>query len=117
MLNCPKSRMQAKREAEFRGCFGSLAEASDDALIITDAKTSGFPTEGKLWAAFLLQTAPAYDGKVRIRHADGTADEIPTLSCEVELRAAFVVDADGSMHDDEGRRLYVERRLARPGVG
>ncbi len=118
ILNCPKARVSRQREAQFEGLFRSVAEAMTkigDGALIMGPETAKFLEEGGLWAAFLLQTRT--DPVVRLRHVDGSHDDIPNLGGEIALRAAFVVEPDGSLREEEGRRVFIERRLGRVGVG
>jgi hypothetical protein len=95
VLNCPKSRVTVKRNAEFEACYRTVDEMVEkhDATLITKA-TVEFLKSGGLWASFLFSSNDAID-----------------------LRCGFRVEPDGTMRDDEGRLVYVERRLGRVQAG
>ncbi len=118
MLNCPKSRLMAQREAEFEGIYPSIADAMNNTglgVIVMGSGTQAFLNEGKLWAAFLFQTSR--DPVVRLRHSDGSFNEIPNPVKYLVLRGAFQVEPDGTLREEEGRRIYIAYRLPRPTQG
>jgi hypothetical protein len=90
MLNCPKAA-KTHRQAIFQGIYRSVEEAmsaGNESALLVGAETEKFLREGGSWARFLLQTL------------DG-----------VSLGAAFVVETDGSLREEMGRRIFIERRL------
>ena len=97
VLNCPKARIKPKREAEFEGLYNSIEElrASMVGHVLYDLPgTASFIAGEKAcrWARFLLQTE--------------VVDGVPR-----QLRNGFVVDADGGLREEEGRRVFIERRV------
>lgn len=90
-LYCELARPTPRREAVVEFLY-----YRDDWVFPLLCKRFGFKSEPELAVAIvLLQTA--------------TAD-----STFVQLRGAFRVNNDGSMLDDEDRRITVERRVATP---
>jgi hypothetical protein len=91
VLNCPKARIMRKREAQFEGIFRSSVEASERgnrrALLISKP-TIEFLASGGAWARFLMESKGLWD-----------------------VVAAFVIEPDGSMREEEGRRIFIERRM------
>ena len=97
VLNCPKARVMQKREAQFEGVFRSFTEAapaSTHSVTISEPSPSYVARGVSGWARFLM-------GRV------GRADII----------GVFAVEPDGGLREDEGRRVFVERRLERPAFG
>jgi hypothetical protein len=95
ILNCPKSA-RPKRAAQFEGIYYSIQEAMGnfDAVLLPGG-TAEFLSNAQLgWAAFLMQTQGGFS-----------------------LRGAFRVEADGGLREEEGRRIFIERRIGRVGVG
>lgn len=95
ILNCPKAT-KPRREAQFEGIYHSIGDAisSLDALVLPGA-TAEFLASGALgWAGFLLQTKGG-----------------------VSLHAGFRIEPDGGLREEEGRRIFIERRVGRVGVG
>ena len=118
ILNCPKSRVAQKREAQFEGIYHSLQDAMTgyDILLAGTSTAEFLESGGTLgWAAFLFQVSA--EPLVRVRNPDGSPTYIPNPSGSMELRGAFVVEPDGSLREEEGRRIFIERRLGRVGVG
>jgi hypothetical protein len=116
ILNCPKSKVATHRQAEFIGVFKTLGEALDKepgTALLVDVGTLEFIKSGKggLWAGFVFQTSS--DPTVRIRRGDGTYDEFLNPTGRMEMRGAYVVEADGSLREEEGRRIFIERRVGR----
>jgi len=113
VLNCPKARGQAKREAVFQGIFRSVAEAmasepSIDAMIML-RQTEAFLSQGPAWARFLLQTT---SGPVQILEypGGGAIKGVPYFG-PTALMAAFLIEPDGGLREEEGRRIFIERRV------
>jgi len=103
LLNCPKSRVQTKREAVFEGTYDSFEQAAmtGHAFTVWDAREH---VPGRRWARFLLQTVEAdvvHCGGAEFRTAAGVAD----------LMIALAIEPDGSMRDDDGRGVFIERRM------
>jgi hypothetical protein len=95
MLNCPTGRIP-KREAIFEGIFKSLEEAAQPDKyhqVITMCVPSEELLRTGAFARFLLGRGVDW-----------------------ELVAAFRVEPDGGLREDEGRRVFIERRLPM-GVG
>jgi hypothetical protein len=113
LLNCPKSRLMTKREAVFEGLYHSLQDAMADGppgvLMIGKATEEFLRSGAQGWAGFLFQVTR--EPVLHIRHPDGTFDEFPNLTGEMSLRGAFVVEPDGSLREEEGRRIFIERRV------
>jgi hypothetical protein len=93
VLNCPKSRVMQKREAQFEGIFSSI----EDALARGDAMLMGTSTmgflSGRAWARFLFGRA-----------TDGSG-------IDVDAVGAFVVEPDGGLREEHGMRIFIERRM------
>jgi hypothetical protein len=90
MLNCPKARTQPRREAIFEGIFESVAAAAADSEIMAVGEnTAAFLASGNGWARSLLQT----EGHFR-------------------LAIGFRIEPDGSLREEDGRRIFIERRLS-----
>jgi hypothetical protein len=87
-----------KRVAEFEGCYGSvddvMAKHGEVAVIVGSGTIEFLKSGDGLWAGFLFGSSEWGD-----------------------FRAAFKVEPDGSLRDEEGRRIYVERRLGRVQTG
>jgi hypothetical protein len=95
VLNCPKSRVTAKRQAQFEGIYSSLADAMNGAtILIAGTGTADFLEQSGRFAGFLF-------GRMDNR----------------DLRMALAIDPDGSLRDEEGRKIYVEQRLGRVNRG
>jgi hypothetical protein len=113
VLNCPKARRNSKREAQFEGIFESMDDAMNhggkapDVLLMEHA-TEAFLAQ-KVWARFLLQTV-SESGQV-LRYPGGDAMNLPKFAGITELSAAFLVEPDGSLREEEGRRVFIERRV------
>ena len=114
VLNCPKARGQAKREAVFQGIFRSVAEAmasepSIDAMIMMP-QTEAFLSQGTAWARFLLQTI---SGPMQILEypGGGAIKGMPSHDGPTALMAAFLIEPDGGLREEEGRRIFIERRV------
>jgi hypothetical protein len=90
VLNCPKARTMPKREAQFEGIFATLDEAQKSDLragMLIQQKSVTF-LRGGAFARFLMGRMDGWD-----------------------CIAAFVVEPDGSMREEEGRRIFIERRM------
>lgn len=116
ILNCPKSKVATHRQAEFIGVFKKLEEALDKepgTALLVDVGTLEFIKSGKdgPWAGFIFQTSS--DPVVRIRNPNGSYSEFPNPAGKFDLRGAFVVEADGSLREEDGRRVFIERRVGR----
>jgi hypothetical protein len=121
MLNCPKARgNQTKRVAQFDGIFGSLDEAMTASggvcALLTQRDTEAFIAAGGRFAKFLLQTA-AESTPILEYPGGGAIRGLPELPAGTQLIAAFVIEPDGSLRDEEGRRIYIEQRLGRAAQG
>lgn len=96
ILNCPKAKTATQREAEFEGIFASVEDAvrRGDRALLMGTTTADFLNAGNPWARFLMGVR-------------GGLDVVGT----------FVVEDDGCLRDEEGHRIFIERRLGRVGVG
>jgi hypothetical protein len=86
VLNCPKSRIMPKRQAEFRALARNLSELPDGDLVSRPGRL--FLESAAEWAVFLL-------GEVE----------------GARLLGLFAVDSDGGLREEEGRRIFIERRV------
>jgi|SRR5579863_151170 len=90
VLNCPKARTAQHKEAQFEGVFRSFQEmikvGTADLTVISEPTVEYLQSE-RLWARFRMFTGASW-----------------------ELLAGFAVNPDGSLRDDEGRRITIERR-------
>jgi len=115
LLNCPKSRVTAKREAVFEGIFASLSEAQERTgtvhIDLVDDTAFAFLSHGKTWARFLFQRVGPGEC-VNLRRADGSITALGLApGCSTDLVGAFLVEPDGSLREEEGRRIFIERRI------
>ncbi|MEI9971102.1 MAG: hypothetical protein WDO73_03060 [Ignavibacteriota bacterium] len=78
--------------------------------MILGASTSGFISSGGMWARFLLQTCSG-PADVFEYPGGGVIQGLPQFDGETRLTAVFAIDPDGSMREEEGRRIFIERRL------
>jgi hypothetical protein len=114
LLNCPKSKMQTRREAVFEG-------VKDRRQVAQAVWTAGSAVTGRDWrrqfdrqecfAIFLLQTMGP-GASLDFLNADGERIPMPARMAITELRGLFAVREDGTMFDDENRTVFIERRLA-----
>jgi hypothetical protein len=116
ILNCPTARAGAtKREAQFECIFRSVGEAMDkngiDALLVGPS-TLEFLSAGPAWAKFLLQTSTG-PAQILEYPGGGPVAGLPPFSGETALSAAFLIEPDGGLREEEGRRIFIERRLGR----
>ena len=98
LLNAPKSRTATHREAIFMGLAPSALALMKDASIFIaagEALTVEFLDSSRCWAGFQFFIGDA-----------GT-----------KFCCGFAVDPDGSLRDDSGMRVFIERRLGRTAVG
>jgi hypothetical protein len=93
VLNCPKSRVSVKREAVFEGIFESLDQTISKertggrAAYLAGSATAEF-LGSRPWARFLMQSRSG-----------------------VDLIGAFAIQDDGTLKDEEGRSIFIERRV------
>jgi hypothetical protein len=113
ILNCPKARRQVKREAQFSGMFESFEAASaiDAVMIVREAAMRFISSGGPAWARFLLQTVSG-GNRILEYPGGGVIQGLPEVNGETLLLAVFAVEPDGSMREEFGRRIFIERRLA-----
>jgi hypothetical protein len=113
VLNCPKARFEQKREALFEGIFRSIKEAAARSVaegridLLGGSTAAAFLNGGQPWARFLFQRVAG--GGLRMRQPDGTRVTLPEGI--TELVGAFAVEADGTLRDETGRRIFIERRV------
>jgi hypothetical protein len=93
ILNCPKSRVATHRQAQFEGIFQSLEdamrrEAAEGRLAYLAGSATAEFLNSRPWARFLMQSRSS-----------------------VELIGAFAVQPDGTLKDEEGRSIFIERRV------
>jgi hypothetical protein len=109
VLNCPKSRGLAKREAQFKGVFKTLHEALreyDGALVLAGSEREALLNLDGAVAAFVLQTGdPA-----TFKYPSGETLEVPFAGTS-ELTLTLRIKPDGSLHDETGMRVFIERRM------
>ncbi len=114
VLNCPKARGgQTHREAQFEGIFTSIDEAmrkTEIGMLLMGPSTAEFLSTGQAWARFLLQTV---SGPTRVLEypGGGAVRGLPDFAGSTVLTAAFRIEPDGSLREEEGRRIFIERRL------
>lgn len=114
VLNCPKARNYSKKEAQFEGLFDTAEAAMEDGSIIKDQLiqrgTDAFMATPGQWARFLLQSVPAGADTI-LRTPDGQALPLSRTGLPRQLYGVFIVEADGGLREEEGRRIFIERRL------
>ncbi len=92
ILNCPSSRIMKKREAIFEGVFEDMADqVGDRSAALMSPATYKF-LEGKRWARFMFSHS----------------EEGPL---NFDIMGAFAVDRDGGLRDQNGVRLFIERKM------
>lgn len=116
VLNCPKAKGAQKREAQFEGIFERYADAMNDpwsserSLLIQRHTVAFSRTQGP-WSRFLLQTSER-GSDVVMRTPGGDALHPPgSADAETRLMAVFAVEPDGGLREEEGRRIFIERRV------
>lgn len=110
ILNCPKARRITKRQAEFVGLFeGEMALAAGNDLVV-----GRFRPGNHIWAKFLMQTATG--GQIVEYPGGGAVAGVPPFAGVTALFAGFVVEQDGGMREEDGRRVFIEQRF-RAGAG
>lgn len=113
MLNCPKARTAQHREAIFQGVYRTIEEALSDrsgySALAMGPTTAAFLQNSGAWAAFQLQRldAPLVD----LVHPDQTRSTFAPAPGGVNLCAAFQVEPDGGLREEQGRRVFIERRI------
>jgi hypothetical protein len=114
VLNCPKARGNQKREAQFKGIYHSIDDAMKadncDVLAMGPMTEKFLSSGGRRWAAFLLQTTTGPGQLMTYPGGDPVAG-LPPFPGATRLTAAFVVEPDGGMREEQGRRVFIERRL------
>lgn len=95
LLNCPKSQIATHRQAVFQGVFESLPEAMAESLRRGSIGIEYLPCSatpeflnGRHWARFLMGTLG-----------------------NTELIGAFAIQPDGTLKDETGRSIFIERRV------
>jgi hypothetical protein len=115
VLNCPKALRNQKREAQFEGLFPSALEAmaagSPFSAQLIQRHTEAFTAAAGTWARFLLQTAPAGSDVLFTTPGGDALQMPPTGGFTRQLYAAFIVEPDGALREEEGRRIFIERRV------
>ena len=113
MLNCPKARYKARREAEFQKIYtpAELRELTDGDGGLLVIGHLDFNSE---YAVFLLTVAVGegyalVDGNSRMA--------IPNPPGTVLRHMCAMRITDGTLKDDEGRTVFIEQRLGRPSFG
>jgi hypothetical protein len=113
MLNCPKARYKARREAEFQKIYtpAELREKTrgDRGLLVV-----GNLDPHSEYAVFLLTVAVGegyalVDGNSRL-HIPNPPGAVLRHSCAMRI-------TDGTLKDDEGRTVFIEQRLGRASFG
>jgi hypothetical protein len=96
ILNCPSSRIMKKRDAVFEGVFNTLEAAMDageQPLHVAHRRTFEF-LKGERVARFLFRRGDTTEGGIAF-----------------DIMGAFAVDRDGGLHDENGVRLFIERKM------
>jgi hypothetical protein len=92
VLNCPSSRLMRKRDAIFEGVFDDMSNrVGDRSAALMGAATYQF-LDGKRWARFMFS-----------RFNEGKLD--------FDVLGAFVVEPAGGLRDENGVRIFIERKM------
>jgi hypothetical protein len=110
LLNCPKARGQAKREAQFKGIYKSITDTLseyDATAILRGPGTDALFESGQAVAGFILQTGdPA-----TFLYPSGEALHAPHAGGTSDLTLVLRIEPDGSLREETGMRVFIERRM------